>query len=129
MKKIRHVFLFFLLFTSALSANTSHYVESDIYLGLSKPDGSSISEQDFNRFKDAIILPRFKSGLSIAHIDGVWKSQDGHVVNESTRLVIIIYNDNSEDKNKIKEIAENYKKMFQQDSVLVVTKSAAINFY
>ncbi len=48
---------------------------------------------------------------------------------EPSKILVIIYKPTLINKEKVKNIASEYKKVFQQESVLVVTKKVKVKFY
>lgn len=105
------------------------YLESDVYFGLSEDNGHIISNDEFKKFEDSVILQNFKDGFTIEDGHGEWLSDKIGVVQEPSKVLLVVYQDTPDNRNKIESIADQYKKQFNQESVLVVTKSVDVNFY
>jgi len=97
-------------------------VKTELYFGLSKPDGGAVSEAEWAAFLDREITPRFKDGLTVVNADGQWLEQSGKVAREKTKLVILIHEDTAERGRAIEELIARYKEAFRQESVLRVTR-------
>jgi Protein of unknown function (DUF3574) len=107
--------------TSALSLfPATLFTRTELFFGSLKPDGSLVSEEAFLGFLDAEITPRFPNGLTLLTGLGQFLNAKGVIIQEPSRLLILLYpveewQDSSE---KIEQIREQYKQMFEQESVL-----------
>jgi hypothetical protein len=96
------------------------FTRTELFFGSLKPDGSLVSEEAFLGFLDAEITPRFPNGLTLLTGLGQFLNAQGVIIQEPSRLLILLYpveewQDSSE---KIEQIREQYKQMFEQESVL-----------
>ncbi|PMB21434.1 hypothetical protein CEN40_25615 [Fischerella thermalis CCMEE 5205] len=114
--------------TSISHASTKILIKDELYFGLSKPGGKTVSEVEWQLFLNRVITPRLPDGLTVMDVYGQYLDSYGKLTREKTKLVILIY-ENSQTKNqKIEEIIASYKKTFQQESVLRVTSSVKVSF-
>jgi 5-methylcytosine-specific restriction endonuclease McrBC regulatory subunit McrC len=114
--------------TSISHASTKTLIKDELYFGLSKPGGKTVSEVEWQLFLNRVITPRLPDGLTVMDVYGQYLDSSGKLTREKTKLVILIY-ENSQTKNqKIEEIIASYKKTFQQESVLRVTSSVRVSF-
>lgn len=114
--------------TSISHASTKILIKDELYFGLSKPGGKTVSEVEWQLFLNRVITPRLPDGLTVMDVYGQYLDSYGKLTREKTKLVILIY-ENSQTKNqKIEEIIASYKKAFQQESVLRVTSSVKVSF-
>ena len=116
------------------SGRPSHahgWVETKLYFGLGPADHpeQGISEAQWRDFLDKEVTPRFPSGLSVLDVYGQWQGK-----NEATRerlrskLLIIDYPDNAENRAKIDAIRAAWKQRTGDQSVLRVTEPADVSF-
>src|SRR4051812_10207602 len=72
--------------TAATAAKPSPdgWVRTELYFGLSKRGGAVVSEDEWNRFVDEQITPRFPDGFSVSSAQGHYL-QDGQVAAEASR--------------------------------------------
>ncbi len=75
MKKIILSLCFFIIPVFVLAAPITNYLESDVYFGLSKDNGEIISESEFKKFEDTVIINNFKSGFTVEKGQGEWLSK------------------------------------------------------
>ena len=54
-----------------------NWVRSEIYFGMSKPDGSLVTAAEWQAFVDANVTPRFPAGLSVMDVQGQWRDRSG----------------------------------------------------
>ena len=88
-----------------------------LYFGTNQPNGV-ISQEEWKTFVEQVITPRFP-GFTEWDAQGHWKSE-----REFTHVVEIIHPDRMGNNAKIHEIIEEYKRRFQQESVLLVRDRA-----
>ena len=92
------------------------------------PDGSAIREADFEAFLTAIVTPLFSEGLTVFDASGQLRTADGVLVDEATKVVVLVYPDTEEVRESIAEIIAQYRARFQQESVGWVRTSACASF-
>lgn len=105
------------------------YARTELFFGLSKPDGAMVTEDQFKSFLDKEITPRFPDGLTVLMGDGRFHNKNGNVIVEKSVVVILLYPIGVGTKNlHIEAIREAYKTAFQQESVLRVDSLACAAF-
>jgi Protein of unknown function (DUF3574) len=88
-----------------------------------------VSEREFGRFVDREISPRFPDGLTVLDAAGEWNDTARKtIIHEPSKLVEIILPGNADDLDRLTQIAEAYKRQFQQQSVGIVTRAACVSF-
>jgi hypothetical protein len=102
---------------------------TELYFGSAKPDGTVVTEEQFQRFIDQEVTPRFPDGLTLLTGYGQFRNSAGVIIKERSAELILLYPLNQRDAHrKIEEIRENYKRAFQQESVLRVDSVATVSF-
>ncbi|WP_158267532.1 DUF3574 domain-containing protein [Adhaeribacter arboris] len=107
---------------------TEQWVLDRLYFGRSMPNGKEVSEKDWSLFVDQVITPRFPDGLTLLDAEGQWQEEDGAIIRESTFILEIVHPESKADDEKLDTIIAEYKKRFQQESVLRVTHPAEVEF-
>jgi hypothetical protein len=107
---------------------SNRWVRTELYFGLSKPDGSLIAEDDFRRFLDSEVTPRFKSGFTVLDGRGQFLSETGALVRESSKLLVLLYPFDERTSASVEEIRKTYRSRFEQESVLRVDKAECVSF-
>lgn len=107
-----------------------HYIQTILIFGLSRPDGSVITQDEWQAFMDAHITPRFGQGLTIIDTDGHWMMQSGEMIKEDSRTIFLLYDAASTQQAdaSIEAIKDEYKKLFDQEAVLRIDSEAAVSF-
>ena len=92
---------------------------TELFLGLSKPGGGTVSLDEFKAFLDAEVTPRFPDGYSVIPAEGRWRdAASGITLVEQSRIIMILHEPTAEAEQKIEAIRDAYKKRFNQDAVL-----------
>lgn len=121
-----------LLLLFSLSACTvfrgDKMTKTELYFGLSKPDGSSISEESFQAFADTVIAKAFTEGSTIINGKGQWLGHNGQLVSEPSKILIVLSKLTPERSKKIEIIREKYKKYYQQEAVIRVDEQLKVAF-
>ena len=92
-------------------------------------DRLGVSAAQFARFVDREIGPRFPDGLTVFDTAGTWRdTQHGILVHEPGKAVEIVLPGAADDVDRLKAIAEAYKKRFRQQSVGIVVSTACVSF-
>ncbi len=111
------------------SCSASRMIETDLYFGQSKPDGSMITEIEWKNFKETKIDKVFKEGSTTIKVQGNWYDPESHkLITEPTYLVVYDYKKSSQISRQIDSLRYWYKSMFQQQSVLRVDKKVKATF-
>lgn len=92
------------------ASNEPMNIEYKLYFGLNRPNGPVITHAEFNDFCEVCIDDHFE-GYSLTSGEGVWKG-------EREDCVVFTVLGTSEDAAKVREIANDYKFCFDQESVL-----------
>lgn len=111
----------------ALNSNKKNFVQEELYFGLSKPSGV-VSETEWQQFLNAVMTPRFREGLTVKDAYGQYMNKSGKLSQEKTKLVILIYENSLAKNQMVEEAIANYKRTFQQESVLRVTSNVNVSF-
>jgi hypothetical protein len=90
----------------------------ELVFGTSRNDVPLVSEEDWTRFLEAEITPRFPAGLTVLRAPGQWLARDGHIVKEDSRILVIWYEPTSEANSRIEKIRWTYRDQFAQESVM-----------
>lgn len=96
------------------------FLRTELFFGSAKPDGTVVTEAQFQQFLDQEITPRFPDGLTLLTGLGQFKGSSGVIQRERSMLLILLYpTDSARDANrKIEQIRNEYERQFQQESVL-----------
>jgi Protein of unknown function (DUF3574) len=103
-------------------------IKDELYFGLSKPGGKTVSEVEWQQFLNRVITPRFKEGLTVMDANGQYLNNFGKLTREKTKLIILVYETNPSKNQMVQETISSYKKTFQQEAVLRVTSNVKVSF-
>lgn len=115
--------------TSAPRALFSSDVVERLYFGRSIRDGDTVTELSWAAFMQQSIIPRFPNGFTVWQAEGRWQGADKVPVREQTFIVEIIHPAESGNADTaIKQIIDEYKRQFRQESVLHVITPAKADY-
>ncbi|GAA0945051.1 DUF3574 domain-containing protein [Kribbella koreensis] len=105
------------------------WVRTELFFGTDKP-GPDVTEHQFSRFVNDVVTPRFPDGLTVLAGNGQWKGEDGKIVKERSKVVVLLYPLDGQDESskKIEEIRSKYEKQFLQESVLRTDSTEQVSF-
>lgn len=98
------------------------FYRTELYFGLSKPDGSLVDNDEWKNFLDREVTPRFADGFTVLDGAGQYRDKSGAIIKEPSKIIIFLYRKKARDDSraKIEEIRTAYKREFNQESVLRV---------
>jgi hypothetical protein len=99
-----------------------------LVFGRNDGDRLAVSDDDWRRFIDEVVTPRFPEGLSVLDVQGQWRAPDGALVREPSKIVYLLLDDRPDDPAKIAHIRDDYKQRFHQKSVLLISQKACISY-
>ncbi len=104
------------------------FSRTELFFGLSRAGGPDVTEAEFQHFVDSEVTPRFPDGLTLLGGKGQFKDSTGTVVREGAKLLVLLYRFDQESNRAVEEIRDEYKRDFQQESVLRVDEQTCVSF-
>ena len=97
------------------------FVRTELFFGTAKVNGV-VTEEEFRKFVDEQVTPRFPDGLTLIKGDGQFRGEDDITIKEQSFVLILLYPRDTFTKSnhKIQRIRDLYKDEFDQESVLRV---------
>jgi Protein of unknown function (DUF3574) len=105
------------------------WTRTELFFGSAKPDGSTVTDEEFRRFLDEEVTPRFPDGLTLLVGLGQYRGASGGLVQEKSMLLVLLHPSNEPDgPGHIEAIRRAYKSRFRQESVLRLDACAVVSF-
>jgi hypothetical protein len=104
------------------------FMRTELVFGMSRAGGPDITEAEFQSFVDDQVTPRFPDGLTVLSGNGQFRDSSGTIVQEKSKLLILLYPFTRASSKKVDEIRSEYQAMFQQQSVLRVDEEQCVSF-
>jgi len=95
----------------------SSYTRTTLYFGLNRKTGT-ISEAQWRAFLRDQVTPRFPQGLTVWEAGGQWRRDDGNIIHERSKVLLLVHEDTPAVRSAIAAIIAGYKREYQQESVL-----------
>jgi hypothetical protein len=102
-------------------------MRTTLYFGLNRKTGN-VSETQWKRFLRDHVTPRFPQGLTVWEANGQWRRADGVIVQEPAKVLLLVHDQTPAVHAAIDAIIEDYKKTFEQESVLWETARVCATF-
>ncbi len=100
----------------------------ELFFGATLADGQTLADQDWQKFVDDEVTPRFPEGLTELAGRGQWRRPDGVITHEPSRLLLIWYSPATNKDADIEAIRAAYKTRFKQLSVMRVDGVNCVSF-
>jgi Protein of unknown function (DUF3574) len=102
---------------------------AELIFGRSISGRLEVSEEQWLKFLDEEITPRFPDGLTVYDAAGQWWDRaTNRIIREPSKIVLIVLPGGAGDHPRLNEIAEAYKRNFRQQSVGMVVRPACVSF-
>jgi hypothetical protein len=99
-----------------------------LYFGRSMRHGGEVGDSAWAAFVRDVVIPRF-AGLTVYSAEGRWRDENGGVAGERTFVLEIVHPTGPASEADLREIAAEYKRRFDQSSVLRATTPARMQEY
>ena len=100
-----------------------------MYFGQDIRGGRHVSAKAWRWFLSAAVTPRFPAGFTVYDARGQWRPPGTQRVDrEATKVVEIAAADTPAVREGVADIAQAYRKAYDQDSVGIVTSQACAKF-
>lgn len=105
---------------ATLATSAEKFYRTELYFGLSKPEGSIVTEAEWRAFLKDFVTPRFPDGFTELSARGQYRDKEGRIILEESRVLVFLYPRNAKKSGraKIEEIRAAYVRQFSQESVL-----------
>ena len=104
------------------------WARSEVFFGLSRPDGTIITATEWQSFVNEVVTPKFPSGLTIVDSAGQWRNAAGRIEREPSKMLVLFHPANPAIEAQIDEIRALYCQRFSQEAVMKVTSAAKVAF-
>ena len=113
---------------SNVNKNINQMRQTTLIFGLSKPDGSEVTKNQWSLFLKDYVTPKFKEGFTIIDAYGQYLGNNGKIVKEKSKILIFLHKNTKQQQTSIDLIINNYKKLFQQECVLEMNSFPKVFF-
>ena len=109
-------------------AGTQALYRSELYFGRLKPDGSVVTDAEWRAFVTEHVTPRFPDGFTVMDALGQYRGRDGQIIAEPTKILQVVHGADPKARTTIQELRDLYRRLFQQESVLLIESPARAGF-
>jgi hypothetical protein len=112
--------------SNACAPGLQRMTQAQLFFGRNVAGRDMVSDDEWRRFLDEEVSPRYPAGFSVADIDGQYRNAGGTLVRERSKQLLI--NGPGGDETKLNAIRDAYKRRFNQESVLLVESPVCAAF-
>ncbi len=112
----------------ACPEGTDPFVEHQLFMGRSSESGEVVDDAAWAAFLGETVTPRFPDGLTVLDAQGQWRDSDGLIQQERSKLLVVLAPPGSGSMRLIDEVSDEYKRRFNQESVLRVVEDTCVSF-
>ena len=117
------------VFDKGCPDNFELWVEYQLFMGRSGPDGDIVDDAEWNAFLADAVTPRFPDGLTVLDGNGQWRGAEGQIQREESNILIILTPiDDEQSQDLIEQVVNEYKTRFEQESVLKTVDKTCVAF-
>ncbi len=103
--------------------------ETDLFFGTKRDPAPAVTEAQFRTFVDTFVTPRFPYGLTWFATNGQWSEDGTSPIKEDSFDLVLYYPTSARDSDvKIQEIRAEWKRLYDQTSVLRADTTAKVSF-
>ena len=108
---------------------TQRVVEYRLFMGRNSGGEEVVDDQAWDVFVRDIVTPKFPAGLTVIDGHRQWQDASGVVERERSKVLVILAQDDEETPEKVAEVAQAYKGLFNQYAVLVTSEWTCASFW
>jgi hypothetical protein len=102
------------------------WAHTELYFGMSiQPEGTLISEEQYQQFIDLEVTPRFPEGFTVLSGRGQFRNSSGVIIREPNKVLIVFYPFSPTRSAALEAIRAAYVGRFRQESVMRVDDAPA----
>lgn len=95
-------------------------ITTELFFGLSRPDGTLVGDNEWSIFLANVVTPLFPDGFTVLPAEGQWREpRTGRLAHEPSKVLVIVHTHFGDDQS-IAALVTAYKQTFLQNSVLRV---------
>jgi uncharacterized protein DUF3574 len=106
------------------SPTASTVVSDRLFFGRNIPTGGTVTDSAWGEFLAEVVTPRFPNGFTVWSTQGQWRGADGAIVHEPGFVFEVEHPPGQPADSAFANIAAEYCRRFQQESVLRVRAPA-----
>ncbi len=97
-------------------------------MGRGGADGEVVDDAAWRAFLADTATPRFPAGLTVLDAYGQWRTPEGPIRRERSKVLVILAPQGEEQMSLITEISDEYNSRFGQEATIQVTSEACVAF-
>jgi hypothetical protein len=104
----------------ACAAPLKPALQVDLYFGRETDKGREVTEAEWAAFLNEEVTPRFADGLSVLDVRGQYRSPQGAIERERTKLLVVVVFDSPGHRARVQAVVDAYTRRWGQHGVFRV---------
>jgi hypothetical protein len=103
--------------STAKSAQPS-WVRSEIYCGLDRLAGGTVTQAEFADFLNQVVTPAFPAGLTVLDAYGQMQKSDKAIVKQTTKVLLVVHQKTKANSDAIQKVISSYRSIYGNPQVM-----------
>jgi hypothetical protein len=112
--------------SNACAPGLQRMMQAQLFFGRNIAGRDMVTDDEWRRFLDEEVSPRYPAGFSVADVDGQYRNAGRAIVRERSKQLLVV--GPAGDETKLDAIRDAYKRRFKQESVLLVESPVCAAF-
>jgi hypothetical protein len=104
--------------SSAAKSSQPTWVKSEIYCGLEKQAGGTVTQAEFADFLNQVVTPAFPAGLTVFDAYGQMQKTDKAIVKQTTKVLLLVHQKTKANADAIQKVISSYRSRYGNPQVM-----------
>jgi hypothetical protein len=101
---------------------------TELVFGRRRPDGAIVTDAEWGAFVAEHVTPRFPNGFTVLDATGQYRDRAGRTITEPAKILLIVHPPDAPVRAALQALRDAYRRLFDQDSVLLISAPAEAGF-
>jgi len=103
---------------STAKSSQPPWVRSEIYCGLQKAAGGTVTPADFADFLNQVVTPAFPAGLTVLDSYGQMQKTDKTIVKQTTKVLLLVHQKTGANADAIQKVISSYRSRYGNPQIM-----------
>jgi len=103
---------------STAKSSQPPWVRSEIYCGLQKLAGGTVTPAEFADFLNQVVTPAFPAGLTVFDAYGQMQKTDKAIVKQTTKVLLLVHQKTKANADTIQKVISSYRSRYGNPQVM-----------
>ena len=103
---------------SGAKSSQPQWVRSEIYLGLDRQAGGTVTQAEFADFLNKVVTPSFPAGLTVFDAYGQMQKTDKAIVKQTTKVLLLVHQKTKSNSDAVQKVISSYRSSYGNPQVM-----------